>query len=189
MSTTALSTQEFSKLSTSGNTAEKFSDNEIGSTGSGYSSNPLQSVKCVSSYSSVPHDCTDAYKASVFSGLVASPLPIGNIYMQFILLYFSSHSVSRVIPSSVISGDGFTAPQCWPGVCCWWITLFFSSTVTSMLPLSSVLFCISGIVTGNETVSTSDVLFASLAIFGTIISIYKCSPMIPMAKSLFLVII
>ena len=59
----------------------------------------------------------------------------------------------------------------------------------SKLPLSSVLFCVSGIVTGNETVSPSDCLGASLDIFQTIISRLNCSPMIPLTKAFLLVII
>ena len=59
----------------------------------------------------------------------------------------------------------------------------------SMLPLFSIIFCVSGITTGNETSSPSDVLGASLALCGTIISILNCYPMISITKALFSVII
>ena len=58
-----------------------------------------------------------------------------------------------------------------------------------MLPLSSVLFCISGVDTYNETGSPSDFLGASLDIFVTIISSLTFYPTSPLTKVLFLVII
>ena len=57
------------------------------------------------------------------------------------------------------------------------------------IPTASVIYVIffSGIVTGSETGSPSDVLGASLAHCVTIISILKCSTNIPLTKVLFLV--
>ena len=75
---TVRSMPEFRRLSTSGNTSAKFDDNELGFTGSRHSPTPFQSGKGISSSSSVPYNRTDAYKASIFSGFVASPPPVGN---------------------------------------------------------------------------------------------------------------
>ena len=58
-----------------------------------------------------------------------------------------------------------------------------------MLTLSSVLFCIYGIATGNETGIPSDVLGDPLALCETIISSLNCSPRSPLTKMFFLVII
>ena len=58
-----------------------------------------------------------------------------------------------------------------------------------MLSLTSMLFCVSGITTGNETVSFSDVLGAYLDICGTIISSLNCYPRSLLNKVLVLVII
>ena len=58
-----------------------------------------------------------------------------------------------------------------------------------MLPMASVLFCISGIMTGNEHGSNFDVLVASLSFCVTIIPSLNWSPRSPLAKVLFLVII
>ena len=58
-----------------------------------------------------------------------------------------------------------------------------------IIPLSSVLFCVSGITTSNGTVSTSDVLGYYLALCGTIIYIFNFSPGSPLTKALLLVII
>ena len=52
-----------------------------------------------------------------------------------------------------------------------------------------MLFFVSGIATGSETVSTSDALGASLALCGTIISSLDCFPKCPLIKALLLVII
>ena len=57
-----------------------------------------------------------------------------------------------------------------------------------MLPLSSVLFCVSGIVAGNETGTPSDVFGACLSLFGTIVFSLNCYPRIPLTKVLFWVI-
>ena len=58
-----------------------------------------------------------------------------------------------------------------------------------MLPLSFVLFCVSGIATGNETGSPSDFLVDYLDFFGTIIYIFNLSLRGPLTKALFLVTI
>ena len=63
---------EFRKLSTSGNTATKWANNKVGSTGPQYSSTTFQYGKVMSFSYTVPHDHMDAYKASICSGLVAS---------------------------------------------------------------------------------------------------------------------
>ena len=59
----------------------------------------------------------------------------------------------------------------------------------SILPLSCVLFFVSGIETGNETGSTYDVLGASLDICGTIITSLNWSTRSKLTKELFKVII
>ena len=58
-----------------------------------------------------------------------------------------------------------------------------------MLPLTSLLFCVSGIATNNETGIPSGVLGASLILCGSIISSLNCSPSIRPNDALFLVII
>ena len=67
-------------------------------------------------YSSVTHDRTDAYKASAFSGFVASPPPVGNVTFYFLIIYFSSLSMSTVFNSSVILDSDLHTPQLWPGI-------------------------------------------------------------------------
>ena len=90
--------------------------------------------------------------------------------------------------SSRILDGGWPAPQCWTGIWRWWITVLFSSIVLSILSLFSVLFCVCGIATGNETDSPYDVLVSSLAPCVTIVSDLNLSPMIPLTKALLLVI-
>ena len=124
-----------------------------------------------------------------FYGFLTSPPPVGNNTLYFILFYFSSLSVSTILPYSECFDSDLPAPKFWPGIWRWWITAFFSYTVLSLLPLSFMLFCVSCIMTGNETEITSDVLGSSLDIFGTIIYILNCSPSIPIIKELFSVII
>ena len=58
-----------------------------------------------------------------------------------------------------------------------------------MIPMTSVLFFISGIANGNANGSPYDVLGASLDLCGTTISILNCYPRNKMTKELFLVII
>ena len=57
-----------------------------------------------------------------------------------------------------------------------------------MLPLASVLFCVSWITTGNESGGPSDVFGDSLDICGIIIYSMKLSPRSPLTKVLFYVI-
>ena len=71
----------------------------------------------------------------------------------------------------------------------WCITVLSSSTVLSILPLTSVLFFVSGIVTLNETGNPSGDLVTSLDLCGTIISRLNCYPRITLNKELFSVII
>ena len=177
-------TQEFRRLATSGNTVTTLAYNEVGSTGSWYSSTPLQVVKCVLSSSSVPHDRTDAHTLSIFSGFVDSPPPVRKTTLSFLLLHFSSPSVSNFLPSSTIFDDDLPAPQCWPGIWSLWITVFFSSTLILLITLSFMWLCFSWIATDNETGSPSDVLGASLDLFGTIISSLNFSPSSPITKTL-----
>ena len=108
--------------------------------------------------------------------------PIRNIALYFILHYFSSLSVSTVMSPSVILDVALSAAQCWPGIWSWCITVFFISPMISIMPLSSILFCVSRIVGGKENSSPYDVLDASLKIFGTIISILNWSSRIPLTK-------
>ena len=58
-----------------------------------------------------------------------------------------------------------------------------------MLPLTSVLFCVSGITTVNETGIPADVLGANLALCATILYSLNCSTRSPLIKELLLVII
>ena len=125
-----------------------------------------------------PHDHTDAYKASIFYGFVASPPLVGNTVISFILLSFYSYSVSTVRLFSKILNSVLPAPWCWTGIWSWWITILFSSYVLSMIPIASILFAVSGIETGNDTGSLSDVLGDSLTLCGNIMSCLNCSPRI-----------
>ena len=120
---------------------------------------------------------------------MASPPPIGNTNLSFLLLSFSSLSVSTIlIYSEFLDGD-LPAPQWWPGIWRWWTTIFFSYTVILLLHLSFMLSSFSWIANGNETGSPSGVLGVSLALCGTIISSLNCSHRIPLIKVFFSVII
>ena len=140
LSITFCYTQDFRGLDTSGNTAAKYADNEVGSTVSRYSSTLLQYVKGMPHSSFLHHEQIDAYKAYIFFGVVTSPPPVGNNSVCFLLLYFFYLSMSVSIPFSVISVGGFPERQCQPDIWRWWITDVFSTTVISLLPLSSVIF-------------------------------------------------
>ena len=109
--------------------------------------------------------------------------------MYFLLLSFYYPSAPTVISYSIILDGGLPAPQFWTVIFCWWITIFFISTVIYMLPLTSVLFCVSRVVTGNDTGSPSDVLGDYLALYVTIVSILNCSPRSTLTKAFYLVII
>ena len=112
-------------------------------------------------------------------------------FMVFIPI--SSKASSTDIPTVDITANDLygylPAPQCWPGIWRWWITVFFSSTILFLLPLSLMISCFTYIETLNETVSPSDVLGASLALCVTIISSLNFSPRIPLTKALLLVTI
>ena len=151
-SITVLSEWGFRKLSTSRNTATKLADNDVESTGYRYSSTPFHDGKGMLPSYSLPHDRTDEYTAPIFSGFMASPPPVGNNTFPFLLLSFSSLSVSTVFPSSIYFYSDLPAPQYWPGIWCWWITAFFGSTLIFLLLLSSMFSCFPWIETGNETV-------------------------------------
>ena len=133
--------------------------------------------------SSVPHDRTYAYKATISSGFVASPPPVGDTTFYFLLFYFSSLSMSTVLPFSVIFGGDLPVPQRWPGIWRWWITVIFNSTLLLLLTLSSTFYCFHWIETGNESGIPSDVLSASLALCWNIISILNFYPRIPLTKT------
>ena len=139
------------------------------------------------SYSSIPHDCTDEYKGPIFFGNVASPPTVGNTTLSSLLLFFSYLSMSTINTSYILLDVCLPDPQCCPGIWRWWINVFFRSTLLSILTLTSVLFCISEIVTGNETCIPYDVLVHSFDICGTTISSLKFSPSIPLTEALFLV--
>ena len=65
-------------------TATQLVDNKVGSTGSWYSSTTSHSGNVMPYSSSVPHDLTDAYKVSIFSGFVESPPLVGNTTFSFL---------------------------------------------------------------------------------------------------------
>ena len=123
-----------------------------------------------------------------FMYCVLIPPPPWNIDMSFLLLSFYSLSVSTTMTYYIILDGGLPATQCRHGIPSWRITLLFSPTVLSMLPLSSILFCIYRIATGNENGIPSNELVDSLDICGTIISIFKYYCRSPLTKELFLVI-
>ena len=140
-------------------------------------------------YYSITHDRKDAYKSSIFYGFLVSSLFVRNTTMSFLLLWFLSQSFPTLMNSSSILDSGLPAPQCWPVIGRWQIVVFFRSTTLSMMPPTSVLFCISGIATGNETSINYDVLGDSLALFGTIISSLNWYTRSLPTEALFLVII
>ena len=187
MSITFHSTCEFRRLATPGNTAAKLADNEGGSTGYRYSSTPFQGGKGMPSSFYVPPNQMDTYKAFIFYGFLDSPPPVRNNTFSFLLLSFYSPPFTAVLPSSEILDGDLTAPQCWPWIQHLWITVFFSSTLIFLLTWSLILPSFSWIETGDETGSPSDILGASLAVCGTIISSLNWSPSIPLTKALFLV--
>ena len=124
-----------------------------------------------------------------FSSFVASPLPTRNITMPSITLSSYPPCISTVKPSSVTFDGGLNETKWWPGIWHWWITVFFSYTLLSILPLTSVLFCVSDIANGNETGSPYAFLGDSLDLRGTIIYRSNFSPMSPLTKALLLFII
>ena len=169
LSITVHSTRYFRRLATSGNTAANLDDNELGSTESWYSSTPFQYGKIMSPYSSVPHACTDAYKASIFSGFVASHPPVGNVtFCFFFHLIFLPVCVHPLKFSAILDCD-LSAPQCWPIIRHWWINVLFGSTLLLLMLLSFVLSCLPWIKTGNETGSPSGFWGDFLALCRTII--------------------
>ena len=151
LSINVYSKRGFRRLATSRNIAAKLSDNELGSTGSRYSSTPFQCGKGILSSSYIPHDRTDAYKAPIFSGFLDSTPPVGNKTFSFLPLSFTSPTVSTVLPSSAILDGDLPAPQCWPRIWCWWFTVLFSSTLLFLLLLSFMFSCFTWIENGNET--------------------------------------
>ena len=96
LSITVRSTQEFRRLYTSGNTAVKLADNEVGSTGSPYLSNPFQYGKSMSPYSSVPHEHTDTYKTSIFRCLWLHLHLLGISILFYFPLHFLLVCVHRL---------------------------------------------------------------------------------------------
>ena len=123
-------------------------------------------------------------KNFVVSGLVVSPPLVSNYDVPFLFLSFSSQSVSTILLSSTILVCGFPAPQCWPVILYWCISVFFSFIMFSVLPMFSVLFCVSWIVTGNKTGISSDILGAYLDLCGTIISRLNSCTRSPLNKAL-----
>ena len=184
LSITVRSTREWRSLVASGNTAAKLADNKVGSTGSWYSSTPFQIGKGMLSYSSMPCERKNAYKASIFSGFVVSPPPVRNTPLSFLILSFSSPYVSTVLPSSEILDGDLPPPHFWPGILRWCITVLFSSTVLFLMYISFMISCFPYIYTNNETVAPSDVLGDSLSLWGTTISSLNCFPNSPLTKAL-----
>ena len=90
--------------------------------------------------------------------------------MTFQFLYLSYQYISFILSSYGILDVGLPETQCWYGIWHWWITVYFSTTMLSILHMSSMLFGASGIDSDNET-GTYDVLGESLDICG--ITIYS----------------
>ena len=124
-SITVHSTWYFRRLFTFRNTESKLSYNYVVSTWSRYSSNPFHYLKSLLSSSSVPYYLSDAYKASTFSGLLASLPPISNISLYVLWFSFSSLYVAMNMQSSIILDFGLPENQFWTGVWHWWINIFF----------------------------------------------------------------
>ena len=128
-------------------------------------------------------------KFSYFSGLWLHLHLHLFVIPLFIFSYFTSFSVSTILNSSVILDGNLTLPQCWPGILHWCITVFFSSTLLLLPPLSSMLSCFTWTKTGNETGSPYNVLGDFLDLCETIIPTLNCYPRSPLTKTLFLVMI
>ena len=118
-----------------------------------------------------------------------SPPTVGNTTLYLILLYFSSPSVSTVVPSYIILDIDLPAPQWWPGIWRLWITVLLSFTLIFLLPLSFMFSCFTWIETGNENGSPSDVLGVYLDLCGTIIYRLNWNTRSPVTKALLLVMI
>ena len=97
--------------------------------------------------------------------------------------------MSTVLPSSVILDGDLPTPQCWPRIWRWLIIIFFSFNLLFLLLLSFMFYCFPCIGTVNETGSPSNVLVASLALCGIIISSLKYSPRSLITQAFFSVII
>ena len=189
LSITVPSTRKFRRLATSGNTSAELAINEVGSTGSQYSSTPFHVRKVMLTSSSVPHDCTYVYNPTMKFVFVDSPPPVQNTTLSFLLLTFSSPAVSAVLPYSNFLDCDLPPPQCWPGIRRWWINVFFSSTLLFLMPLYFVLSCFPWIDTDSENGSPSNSLGASLDLCGVIIPSLNFSPRSPITKELFSVMI
>ena len=142
------STWVFRRFSTSSNTSSKIYDNEVGPMGSQYSSTTFQYLNGIPSYYSVPHDHTNAYNYSIFSGLVISPPPVVKISMSFFFLSDTFLYVFIIIPYPFNFNIVLTSPWWWHGIWSLWITIYFSSTILYIMLLSYVLFGVSGILSG-----------------------------------------
>ena len=69
--------------------ATKLSDNELGSMGSQYLSNPFHPGNYISYSYSMPHYRSNENNSSIFSRFVFSPPPVGNLFHSLIFpLYF-----------------------------------------------------------------------------------------------------
>ena len=77
------------------------------------------------------------------------------------------------MPYSVILDGGLPAPQFRTGIWPWRINVIFSSTMLSMLSLPFLLFCVSGVATGNETGINYDVFGAFFYLCRNIIYIFN----------------
>ena len=120
---------------------------------------------------------------------MASSTPVGNMNVYVLLISFSYWSVSTFYPSSAIFYSDLPEHQLWPDIWSLRITILFSSNVILILNLSSLLFCVSGIMTVSETVSPYDAFGYSLTLSGTIISILNCYSNIPHTTEWLLLII
>ena len=112
---------------------------------------------------------------------MAPPYPLGNLLLTYLPLLY----MSTILYSSLILGGGLPRTQCCHGICCWRITVSFSSTIMYVPSFFCVYGISSGIVTFNEIGNPYDVLVPPLDLCGTIIYSFNCSTSIPITKTFF----
>ena len=84
--------------------------------GSCYLTTPLKSRNDISPSSFVPRYCGNAYNAYIFSGIIVSPTPIGNLSMTLLLLFVSFLYVSNILISSLFLDVGLPVPHFYTGI-------------------------------------------------------------------------
>ena len=69
----------------------------------------------------------------------SSPPQLGTLVRPY-YSYISLLYASTILPSSLVSGGGMSAPQFWSEIFSWWITVSFSSNTINIIILPYVFF-------------------------------------------------